>query len=94
MIIRIYSLDGVLCLKGTQSSRVFTETENTWIDREELQRLDPDLLEWYESSRDTYSTGSSSLPPGENDEDISRRFQHVYRRRGRRSTARIQSLYL
>ncbi|KAL0916003.1 hypothetical protein M5K25_013478 [Dendrobium thyrsiflorum] len=53
------------------------ETENTWIERDELQRLDPDLLEWYDSSRNAYSTGSSFLPPGENDEDISQRFRHI-----------------
>ncbi|KAI0491510.1 hypothetical protein KFK09_025770 [Dendrobium nobile] len=69
------------------------ETEDTWIDREELQRLDPDLLELYESFHSTHSTESSSLPPGENDEDIDRRFRRVYQRRPRRSTAMIESLY-
>ncbi|KAI0503728.1 hypothetical protein KFK09_014667 [Dendrobium nobile] len=40
-------------------------TDDTWIDREELQGLDPDLLEMYESSRDFYSTGSSFLSAGD-----------------------------
>ncbi|KAI0492023.1 hypothetical protein KFK09_026288 [Dendrobium nobile] len=68
-------------------------TEDTWMDREELQILDPDLLELYESSRAAHSTGSSFLPPGENDEVIDRHFRQVYRRRNRRSTATIGSLY-
>ncbi|PKU66219.1 hypothetical protein MA16_Dca009593 [Dendrobium catenatum] len=51
------------------------ETEDTWLERDEIQRLDPNLLELYESSQDPYSTGSSFLPPGENDGDI--RFRHV-----------------
>ena len=31
-----------------------------WITRDELQRLDPDLLEYYQSSSNFHSTGSSS----------------------------------
>ena len=31
-----------------------------WITRVELERLDPDLLERYQSDQDPYSTGSSS----------------------------------
>ena len=63
--------------------------EDTWLDRSELQQIDPDLLEYYESSFTRDSTESSSLPPGENDEDMAstprkRRFEHVYQRRRRR----------
>ena len=36
----------------------------TWITRDELRRLDPDLLEYYQSSSDFHSTGSSSSHPG------------------------------
>ena len=36
------------------------DSECTWITRDELQRLDPDLLEYYQSSLDFHSTGSSS----------------------------------
>ncbi|PKU74568.1 hypothetical protein MA16_Dca003771 [Dendrobium catenatum] len=66
------------------------ESEDTWLDREELQQIDPDALEIYESARDSYSTESSFLPPRENDGDI-RSSWKVYQRRGRRSTATIES---
>nr|XP_023920440.1 uncharacterized protein LOC112031970 [Quercus suber] len=36
----------------------------TWITQDELQRLDLDLLEYYQSSSDFHSTGSSSSHPG------------------------------
>ena len=58
-----------------------------------MQRLDPDLLEQYDSRSDLHSTGSSSLPPGENDEDIQARardFRRVYQRRRRRIPAAHQ----
>ena len=38
-------------------------TDNTWITRAELERLDPDLLERYQSDQDPYSTGPSSSHP-------------------------------
>ena len=40
------------------------ESEDSWISREDLQQLDPDLLERYQSQIDPYSTGSSSSHPG------------------------------
>ena len=39
-------------------------TDDTWITRAELERLDPDLLERYQSDQDPYSTGSSSSHSG------------------------------
>ena len=44
--------------------------EDTWLDHSELQRIAPDLLEYYEGRITADSTESSSLPPGENDEDM------------------------
>ena len=41
-----------------------SESNDTWITREDLQRLALDLLEFYESHLEPYSTGSSSFPPG------------------------------
>ena len=40
------------------------ESENSWISREDLQQIDPDLLEMYQSQIDPYSTGLSSSHPG------------------------------
>ena len=40
-----------------------TDSNCTWITRDELQRLDPNLLEYYQSSSDFHSTGSSSSHP-------------------------------
>ena len=39
-------------------------TEDAWITREELQLIDPDHLERYQSRMDPYSTGSSSFQVG------------------------------
>ena len=66
--------------------------EDTWLDRSELQQIDPDLLEYYESSFTRDSTESSSLSYGENDEDMAsacpkRRFDHVYQCRRRRAAS-------
>jgi len=55
--------------------------DDTWLDHSELQRLAPDLLEYYESRTTADSTESSSLLPGENDEDM-------VLRSGRRCTRR------
>nr|ABD63096.1 Gag-pol polyprotein, putative [Asparagus officinalis] len=66
------------------------ESDDTWLDRGDLQRLDPDLFEQYDSRLDLHSTGSSSLLPGENNEDIrarARDFRRVYQRRRRRISA-------
>jgi len=43
--------------------------DDSWIDRSELQKIDPDILEQYESSSSN-STESSSFQLGENDADI------------------------
>ena len=40
------------------------ESEDSWITREDLQQIDPDLLEDYQSQLDPYSMGSSSSHPG------------------------------
>ncbi|XP_075665055.1 uncharacterized protein LOC142634649 [Castanea sativa] len=40
------------------------DSDCTWITRDELQRLDPDLLEYYQSSSTFHSTGSSSSHSG------------------------------
>ncbi len=47
------------------------ESDVTWISRAELQRLDPDLLEQYDSRPDLHSTGSSFFHPEGVDGDIS-----------------------
>ena len=48
------------------------ESEDTWITREELQRIDPELYEHYESLMIHDSIGSSSLHPKKIDADIIR----------------------
>jgi len=48
----------LVCWKGR------SESDDTWIIREDLQRLAPDLLEFYESHSEPYSTGSSSFHLG------------------------------
>ena len=40
------------------------ESEDSWISREDLQQLDPDILEKYQNRIDPYSTGSSSSHTG------------------------------
>ena len=39
------------------------EFDNSWITREDLQRLNPDLFEHYQGKTEPYSTGSSSAHP-------------------------------
>ena len=39
------------------------ESEDSWITREDLQCIDPDILEQYQGQADPYSTGSSSSHP-------------------------------
>ena len=46
-------------------------TEDTWVSREDLMQLDPDLIERHQAIEDPYSTGSSYSHPGRFDEDIS-----------------------
>jgi len=45
-------------------------TDDTWLDQDDLQRIDLNALEQYESTSTPKSTGSSSLLPGKNDADI------------------------
>ena len=42
------------------------ESEDTWITKEELQRIDPELFEHLQSSMESNSTESSSFPPQKN----------------------------
>ena len=44
-------------------------TEDTWMSREDLMQLDPDILERFQAEVDPYSTGSSSSHPGAFGED-------------------------
>ena len=46
------------------------DSEDSWITREDLQQIDPDILERYHSHDDPYSTGSSSSHSGRIDVDI------------------------
>ena len=46
------------------------DSEDSWITREDLQQIDPDILERYHSYADPYSTGSSSSHSGRIDVDI------------------------
>ena len=63
------------------------KSDDTWLDREDVQRLNPDALEHYESSKDIPSTGSSFPYPGGIDEDIGAhaRYGRVFQRRRRAS---------
>ena len=57
------------------------DSDNTWINREELQRLDPDRLEHYESRGGSHSTESSFSQPQGNDGDIFSGLRFYTRRR-------------
>ena len=46
-------------------------TEDTWMSREDMMQLDPDILERFQAEVDPYSTGSSSSHPGGFGEDTS-----------------------
>ena len=48
-----------------------TPIEDTWMSREDLMQLDPDVLERYQAEVDPYSMGSSSSHPGGFGEDTS-----------------------
>jgi len=50
--------------------KVKPPTDDSWIYRSELQKINPDILEQHESSSFSNSTESSSFQPGENDTDI------------------------
>jgi len=59
------------------------DSDNTWINWEELQRLDPDCLEHYESRGGSHSIESSFPQPWGNDGDIYSGLQFYTRRRRR-----------
>ena len=51
------------------------ESDDTWLDREDMQRLNPDALEQYESSRDIHTRrGRVFSIPGE----LMRTLEHVH----------------
>jgi hypothetical protein len=64
----------------------------TWITRDELQQLDPDLLEYYQSYPSLHSTGSSSSQPEGIGADI--RYKQTYKRRLKKKTALPVALWL
>jgi len=61
---RIISTRDGACRRYLVRWKSHSESNDTWITREDLQRLAPDLLEFYESHLESYSTGSSSFHPG------------------------------
>ena len=65
------------------------DSDCTWITRDELQRLDLDLLEYYQSSSDFHSMGSSSSHPGGVGVDTRCKppITRTYRRRSKKKTA-------
>jgi hypothetical protein len=66
-------------------------SDSTWITKEDLQRIDPDILERYYSF---ISPESSSLQPGGIDADIYDKPFKVYQRRKKRSAHPTLSLWL
>uniref|UniRef100_A0A2N9GME3 Reverse transcriptase n=1 Tax=Fagus sylvatica TaxID=28930 RepID=A0A2N9GME3_FAGSY len=64
----------------------------TWITRDELQQLDPDLLEYYQSYPSLHSTGSSSSHPEGVGADT--RYKQTYKRRLKKKTAQPVALWL
>jgi len=65
------------------------ESDDTWITREDMWRLDPDLLEFYDSHLELYSTGSRSFHPGSTDGGITSVPLCTYQRRRRRVTSAL-----
>ena len=67
----------------------------TWITRDKLHRLDPDLLEYYQSSSDLHSTGSSSSHPG--GVGVDTRYKppiiHMYGRKNKKKMAQPVALW-
>ncbi|KAL4626266.1 hypothetical protein ACB092_05G083900 [Castanea dentata] len=68
----------------------------TWITRDELQRLDPDLLEYYQSSSAFHSTRSSSSHPGGVGADTRYRppIIHTYGRKCKKKTVQPVALWM
>ena len=69
-----------------------SESGDTWITREDLHRLTLNLLEYYESHLELYSTGPSFFHSGRVDGDITQTPVRRYRHRRRRVT--MASLWL
>ena len=69
------------------------DSDCTWITRDELQRLDLDLLEYYQSSLDFHSTWSSSLEVG-----VDTRYKppiiRMYGRKSKKKTAQPVALWI
>ena len=72
------------------------DSDCTWITRDELRRLDPDLLEYYQSSSDFHSTGSSSSHRGGVGADTRYRppITRTYRRKNKKKTAQPVALWM
>ena len=71
------------------------DSDCTCITRDELQRLDPDLLEYYQSSSDFHSTGStSSSHPGGVGADTRYKppITRTYRKKSKKKTAQPVAL--
>ena len=63
------------------------DSDNSWITREDLQRLDPDLFEQYQSQVGPYSTGSSSRHPERFGADTTKGLQSLWLDTGRSTEA-------
>ena len=64
----------------------------TWITRDELQQLDPDLLEYYQSYPSLHSTGSNSSHPEGVGADT--RYKQTYKCRLKKKTVQPVALWL
>ena len=63
------------------------ESDNSWVTKEDLQRIDPDLLEHYQSQVEPYSTGSSSRHLGRFGADTTKGLQSLWLDTGRSTDA-------
>ena len=63
------------------------ESDDIWITRKDLQRLAPDLLEFYENHLKPYSTESSSFHPASTNGGITLVPLRTYQRRRHRITS-------
>ena len=72
------------------------DSDCTWITRDELQRLDLDLLENYQSSLDFHSTRLSSSHPGEVGVDTTYKPPIIcmYGRKSKKKTAQPVALWM
>ena len=72
------------------------DSDCIWITRDELQRLDLDLLEYYQSSSDFHSMGSSSSHPVGVGADMRYKppITRTYRRKSKKKTAQPVALWM